>query len=197
MGNFCLCDIAGFSAYGNYRNRKFEKIFPEQSDFVDDWNHSIFVADNPLDEKLVRLTYQNLYGYYVGSTIATSNEYHFKQKLFSIMVTYGPEWMRKKELQERARTLTDEEIFQGYKTVYNHAINPADAPGTQTLDEIQYIDQQNTANFKKEPIRGINELHALLREDYTKEYMRHFKKLFLTVVAPEAPLYYCDMEEEE
>lgn len=40
----------------------------------------------------------------------------------------------------------------GSKSIYNHAFNPSNEPSTASLDELDYINEQNTSNVKRSKI---------------------------------------------
>ena len=67
----------------------------------------------------------------------------------SIIATYGTTWERKKAIQISLRNLTEEQLLQGAKQIYNHAYNPSTEPTTQELEELTHINDQNVTNNKK------------------------------------------------
>lgn len=85
--------------------------------------------------------------------------------------------------------MTDEDLIQGSKAVYNTALNPGTAPSTDTLDELTYINQQNTTKYKKTKLEGYALLLDLLESDVTSDFIDSFKKLF-NPFGSETPLYY-------
>lgn len=86
--------------------------------------------------------------------------------------------------------MTDDELFTGATQIHNHAYNPGTAPSTNTLNELTAINEQNTSKNKKGKMDAYAMLIALLETDVTESFLNKFKKLFLTVVQPEEPLWY-------
>ena len=173
--------------YGNYRTRKFADIFPQESVF----SAAVSNSGIPLLIKDTSLTtlYYLLYARYGNSPISSSDENRFKYELYSIIYSKGPTWEKKLEVQSKLRNLTDEDLVQGSKAVYNTALNPGTAPSTDTLSELPYINQQNTTKYKKTKLEGYALLLDLLETDVTTDFIDAFKKLF-NPFGSETPLYY-------
>ena len=76
-------------------------------------------------------------------------------------------------------------------------MNPSTAPATQTLDELPYINGQNTTNYKKSKMDAYGQLWELLNTDVTGQFLTKFKDCFKKFVRPEMPLVYITEEEDE
>lgn len=180
--------------YGNYRNRKFTDIWDAAGSFLEDYNSNGITPT--ISDDSATLLYYLLYARYGNSTIASSDENQFKYKVFSTIFMYGPTWEKRLEIQKGIRDLTLEEVQKGGKAIYNTALNPNQSPTTTSLEELKYINQQNTSNFVKSQVDAYAILIGLLETDVTEEFIGEFKKLFLTVVSPELPLWYVTEEGE-
>lgn len=179
--------------YGNYRNKKFTDIWDNVAAFIEDYSgNGIAVTIN---DQSITLLYYLLYARYGNSTIASSDVHQFKYKVFSTIFMYGPTWEKRLEVQKGIRELTLEEVQKGGKAIYNTALNPNQAPTTTSLEELKFINQQNTSNFVKSKVDAYAIIINLLETDVTEEFIGQFKKLFLTVVSPELPLWYATEEE--
>lgn len=185
----------GSSLYGNFRTRTFADIFTEFETFKEDYtNCGIPVTLN--DTNLTTLYYL-LYARYGNSNIASSDETQFKYKVFSTIFMYGPAWQKRLDIQQKLVDLSDEEMVKGTTAIHNSALNPSTSPSTQSLEELNYINSQNTTKYKKSKIEGYATLYALIETDVTEEFIGKFKKLFITIVEPELPLWYRDIEGEQ
>ena len=178
----------GSSLYGNFRARTFADIYTELKTFKEDY------ADNGIpstisDASLTTLYYL-LYARYGNSCIASSDENQFKYKLFSTIFMYGPAWQKRLDIQKKLMELSDDELVKGATAIYNSALNPSQAPSTQTLEELNYINSQNTTKYKKSKLEAYAVLEELIKTDVTEAFIGKFKKLFITVVEPEEPLWY-------
>lgn len=103
---------------------------------------------------------------------------------------YGPTWEKRLDVQEKVRALSEDELREGGKSIYNTALNPSTEPSTSSLEELQTINTQNTANRKRSKLDAYSTLVALLETDVTAYFLDRFRELFLKVVAPELPLWY-------
>lgn len=181
------------SLYGNYRQLKFSDVFPNIDTFTDEMSNIPF--DYDLSEEAINTTYILLYARYGNDVVASSDINRFKANLFSIIYSYGPTWAKRMDIQKQLRGLNLEELTTGGGAIYNSAYNDGSNPSTQTLEELQYINSQNTTKYKKSKADALILQYTSLSSTVTEEYIRHFKKLFLTVVQPELPLWY-ETEEE-
>ena len=179
-----ICD----SVYGNYRTRKFADIWPSADAFIQDYQASAI----PQKLKVADATtlYYLLYARYGNSSIANSDENQFKYKIFSTIYIGGATWAKKQEIQDKLREMTEDEILAGTKAIYNHAFNPQTAPTTDTVDELEYINEQNTTKYKKSKLDGYALLWAILNDGVTERFLREFRYHFLVVVEPQLPLWY-------
>lgn len=178
----------------NYRTRTFSQIFPEQEDFTN------FYSNCGIPPKFTQSATPNTLYYlllsrYANSNIASSDEERFKYEMMQIIFRFGPTWERKLKMQDEIRALTDEDITVGNKEIYNHAYNPSSDPGTSTVEELNYINEQNVTTSKRGKLEAYAHLNALLEEDVTGDFLNQFKKLF-TAFTPEVPLRYITHLEE-
>ena len=158
-------------------------------------------AGTKLADASITILFGLLYSKYGNNPIANRDVNQFKFKVFGIMFQYGPSWEKRLEIQEKLRALSDEEIAKGSKAIYNTALNPSSQPSTQSLEELQYINSQNTTNFKKSKMDAYTQLWGLIDTDVTGEFINRFKVCFKQFVRPEKPLLYVtdndETEEEE
>lgn len=176
------------SVYGNYRTRKFADIWPSADAFIQDYQASAI----PQKLKVADATtlYYLLYARYGNSSIANSDENQFKYKIFSTIYIGGATWAKKQEIQDKLRAMTEDEILAGTKAINNHAYNPQTAPTTDTVEELEYINEQNTTKYKKSKLDGYALLWAILNDGVTERFLREFRYHFLVVVEPQLPLWY-------
>lgn len=184
------------SYYGGFRTRSFADIFESADAFKTEYLTSKVPAKFT-NESSILTVYYLLYSRYGNSHIAMSDENQFKYALMSTIFMYGPTWERRLEVQDTLRTMSEEDLVKGGKAIYNHAFNPGTVPSTSTLEELLAINDQNTTNYKKSKLEGYSTLLAVLETDVTEEFLSKFKKLFLNFVAPDYPLLYEIMEEND
>lgn len=188
-----LCNGIG----GNYYNRTFGDIYETAADFVEDYTTSeLYDPNNCISNPTI--LYYLLYSRYGNSTIAAYDENRFRYNLYSIIFMYGPAWEAKLRIQKEFRDLIgSDELFTGSTQINNHSFNPSAAPSTDTFAALPTINDQ-TANRRVKPkIEAYSGLMAVLKNDVSAEFIDKFKHLFLTIVEPNAPLWYGTTPEEE
>lgn len=178
----------GSSLYGNFRTRTFTDIYGSLEEFKDDYTNS--GIPTTLSDSNISTLYYLLYARYGNSNIASSDENQFKYKLMSIIFIYGPAWQKRLEIQKKLMEMSDDEMLKGSTAIYNTALNPSQAPSTETVEELNYINSQNTTKYKKGKLEGYAALYSLIETDVTEAFIGKFKKLFITVVEPDYPLWY-------
>lgn len=179
--------------YGNFVNRKFSDIFPDVDVFTESYKNSGLYKDpNKLSDEGITTLYYLLYARYGNSTIASFDEGQFTYKVFSTMFMYGPAWESKLKLQDELRKLIDdpEKLTDGAFTIYNHSYNPSTDPAADSNLVLKTINDQNTSRFKKGKLDAFAMAAEILKTDVTEEFIGKFKKLFITVVEPNLPLWY-------
>ena len=181
-----------------YSTELFTDIWDNAAEFVSDYKSSgLYVTNNKISDTSATTLYYLLYARYGNSPIANRDVTQFQYKVFSLIFQYGPKWEKELDVQSKVRSLTDDQIRLGSKAIYNQALNPADTPSTSTLDELSYINQQNTTNYKKSPLEGYAILEELLRDDITKIFIDKFNICFKKFVSSERPLIYVTEDEED
>ena len=188
-----LCNGIG----GNYYNRTFGDIYETAADFVEDYTTSeLYDPNNCISNPTI--LYYLLYSRYGNSTVAAYDENRFRYNLYSIIFMYGPAWEAKLRIQKEFRDLIgSDELFTGSTQINNHSFNPSAAPSTDTFAALPTINDQ-TANRRVKPkIEAYSGLMAVLKNDVSAEFIDKFKHLFLTIVEPNAPLWYGTTPEEE
>jgi hypothetical protein len=89
-------------------------------------------------------------------------------------------------------------LLAGSKAIYNTALNPSVSPSTSSLEELTYINSQNTTNYKRSKLEAYAQLLDLLEVDVTEEFLNKFKKCFKVFVAPEEPtLFVTEIDDDE
>lgn len=152
---------------------------------------------SPIKVASIKSLYYLLYARYGNNPIANFDLNQWKYKLFAIILMHGGKWEKQLEIQDKLRGLTEDEILMGSKQIYNHAFNPSTAPSTGTLEELEYINDQNTANNKKGKLEGYNILWSILHSNATEDFLAKFKPLFKIFVSPEKTLLYITEESED
>ena len=183
------------SVYGNYRTRTFTDIYPSVEDFIKDYTYNGIKTTITTDS--ITTLYYLLYARYGNSHIVNSDENQFKYRLFSTIFMYGPTWEKRLDVQNKLRGLTDKELIEGTKQINNHSYNPSTEPSTSDTEELPTTNEQTSTKYKKSKMDAYAILIALLETDVTEEFVAKFKKLFLSIVEPQNPLWYITEQGEQ
>ena len=178
-----------------YSTKLFTEIWEDDKSFKKDLAASPFAGAITVDNQ-TKLFYL-LYAKYGNSPIANRDITQFKYKVFSIIYQYGPTWEKKVSIQDSIRGLTEADLLSGSKAIYNNALNPGTAPGTDTTEELAYINSQNTTNYKRSKMEAYNMQWELLDDSLTARFINRFSVCFKQFVAPERPLIFVDEDEDE
>ena len=178
-----------------YNTMTFAEIFETSDKFLADWLANPLHVTSISDKDITNLYYL-LYAKYGNSPIANMDVNQFKYKVFAIIFQYGPTWVKRLDIQDKLRSLTEEELMLGTKAINNHAYNPSSDPSTSTLSELEYINEQNTTNYKRSKLEAYSSLINLLKSDVTEEFLRRFKVCFKVFASFENPLIYVTEVEE-
>lgn len=139
-----------------YDTKLFNEIWESVNDFCYDYQH--VGIPTTISVQSAMTLYYLLYAKYANNPLANYDENQFKYKVFSIIYSYGPTWEKKLAIQTRLRSLSEDDLLKGSKAIYNTALNPSDAPGTGTLEELDYINSQNTTNYKRSVMEAYGQL---------------------------------------
>ena len=184
-----------------YSTVLFTDIYDNVDDFIADYKNesSDFVNGIPnlISDTSATTLFYLLYGRYGNNPIANRDINQFKYKLFSVIFQYGPTWEKRLDVQAKLRDLDEDDIRLGSKAIYNQALNPSTEPSTASLEELTFINQQNTTNYKKSPLEGYAILLDLLNTDVTEEFIKKFNVCFKKFVSAERPLIYVTEEDED
>ena len=190
--------MSSLSLLPQYSTIKFTDVWDDVDNFKQDLAQSPFANSlSTSSPDNVSLVFYLLYARYGNNPIANEDINQWKFKIFSVIFQYGPAWEKRLDIQSKLRALTEDDIIKGSKAIYNTALNPSTTPSTATLEELEYINSQNTTNYKKSKMDAYAQLWQLIDTDVTEEFLAKFKRCFKQFVAPERPLIYVDTVEEE
>ena len=182
-----------------YSTKTFAQVYPSYEKFKEDYDTLITLVSGgvqPLTPANTQATFYLLFARYGNNPIVNFDITQFKMKLMSVVATYGPVWEKKKAIQKSLRDLSEAELLQGAKQIYNHAFNPSTEPSTQELEELTHINDQNVSNNKKAKMEAYSILWANLHVDATDEYLNKFKNCFSRFVGDQCPILFAVDEED-
>ena len=177
----------------------FTEVWEDYDSFKTDYDALIAGFEEnttPVLATSLKTIFYLLFARYGNNPIANSDIGQFKMKIVSTIYAYGPMWQRKQAIQTSLRSLTDADLLQGAKQIYNHALNPSSEPSTSSLTELTYINDQNTANHQKSKMEAYSILWSLLHADATKEFLDKFKKCFAVFVDKMRVPFYIENDDD-
>ena len=194
-----------------YNTKRFTQIWDNVEDFATDYKaspfydaefdsttHALTNIHNSLTDVNVNILFYALYARYANNPIANLDENQFKYKVYLTIFQYGPNWQKELDVQDRLRSLSEDDIASGQFAIYNQAANDATAPSTASLTELQYINNQSTSRLKKAKLNAYNDLLLLLKTDVTKKFIDRFEPLFKKFLYEPIPtLYVTPVDDDE
>lgn len=185
--------ILNANLFGGYITMTFSEIFPTTDSFLaafSDYSALATGLKSNLTSADLSVLYILLYQKYGNSCILSSDINQFTAQLVTITYTYYDAYLKQRDTQSKLRALTDDQILQGSAAIHNHAFNPDTTPSTASLDELPFINEQNTTKYKKNKIEAYAEYFQLLNYDLTEAFLNRYKNLFLKIVIPQSPYWY-------
>ena len=166
------------------QTKTFNEIWANYTTFSTDFNTSPF--NGIITANNLEILYYLLYAKFGNSFITNLDENQWKFKVFSTIWKYGPAWEKKLEIQAnlKALELDSDTLLQGAKAIYNKALNPETNPTTAALEELTYINEQNTTNYKKSKMDALTQLWNLIATDVTDSFLERFAPLFKRIWNP-------------
>lgn len=168
-----------------YDTQTFNQVFPKLTDFkyclANDFDG--YAGECISDENQTKLFWL-LYARYGNTHMINLSVNQFKAKLVAIIFQKGPSWERNLSLQTSIRGLTEDELRAGAVSIYNTAANPETAPGTQSTEEIGFVNAQNVSKHKRSKLDAYSYLQELLRSDVTEAFISSFSVLFSKFARP-------------
>lgn len=184
------------SNYPRFDTKLFTEIYQDAASFLSDYQ--TLGIPTTISTTNATTLYYLLYARYGNNPIANFDQEQWKYKIFSIIFQYGPTWEKRLAIQQSLRSISDADLQLGAKAIYNTALNPSTSPSTASLTELEYINSQNTTNYKKSKMDAYAQLWDLLSTDVTSEFLSKFQKCFKQFVRPEnTHIYVTDLNEDE
>lgn len=169
----------------------FTQVFESADDFSD-----FYTATGQLESEvnatfLKKLWYM-LYAKYGNNPIAFEDITQWQYDLLFKINAYAPAFIKKDSIQKALRALDIDDLREGYKSIYNHAINPSKAPSTDNTEELPYISDQNVNKTKKNKADAYATLWEILRTEVWEQFIKKFAPLFSKVVTTTERVIYID-----
>nr|DAQ30641.1 MAG TPA: hypothetical protein [Bacteriophage sp.] len=147
------------------------------------------MATNVINGNMTTLYYL-LWARYASNHIRSDYPQQWKMKIMMTVFEYGPTWSKRLEIQDKMRSLSDDEIQKGAIMTYNTAMNPDGAPTTETWETLKGINSQNKNLYQRGKLDSYAYIDQILKTDVTREFVEKFKKFFDIMASPGEKLEY-------
>lgn len=154
----------------------------ESADAFSDFYTATGQLESEVTAAFLKKLWYMIYGRYGSNPIAYDDINQWKYDLLNKINSYAPAFIKKDAVQKGLRALDLDDLREGYKSVYNHAINPSQKPSTDNTEELPYISDQNVNKTKKNKADAYATLWDILRTDVWEEFIKKFNVLFSKVV---------------
>lgn len=163
-----------------YENLQFDQIFPDSAEFINKLRATNLIPASITNANLTTLYYM-LFARHGFDPIVSANENQWIYKVALTTKAYFPTYLKRDEIQQSLRALDLDELREGYKNIFNHAVNPSTKPSTDNDEELPYINDQNVNKGKKGIADAYAYLWEILDSNLTEEFLRKYDKLFSKV----------------
>lgn len=184
-----------FSEYliPEYSVPKFMDVFDSAQAFSDFYTGTGQLEAEVTAAFLQKLWYM-LYAKYGEDPIVGEDITQWKYKVLMKINGYAPTYIKKDSIQKALRALDLEDLREGYKSIFNRAINPSTLPSTNNTEELPYISDQNVNKTKKNKADAYSTLWEILRSNLLEEFLGKFAPLFSKVVGTTDRIVYISRE---
>ena len=161
-----------------YENLTYDLVFPTSNDFKTKLRATNLLTETEITNQFLELLWGMLYARHGTDPIVSANEDQWIYKVALTTKAYAPTYLKKNSIQTSLRALTADEIREGYKNIFNHAVNPSTKPSTENTAELPYINDQNVNKGKKGLVDAYAYLWDILNSNLTDEFLKKYDKLF-------------------
>lgn len=167
---------------------KFKDVFTNQNDFINAVGY--LESDGTIYEGTSKVTpvlsddqtyqcYYLLMSRYYDSTFKLTDKDSIARRFGAILASYGAVWAKHKEINQKVRNMSEDEIIEGQTSVSNNASNPSIEPSTQTLEELTYIDNQLVNKTKRSKLNAYEQFKDMIDSEKDEWLINKFKDLFI------------------
>ena len=180
-----------------YEHLTFDEIFNDSGVFVTKLRATSIITEAEITDSFLVALFGMLFAKHGFDPIISASEDIFVFKTALTTQEFAPTYLKKADIQRKLRALNLDEIREGYKNIFNHAVNPSTKPSTDNTNELPYISDQNVNKGTKGKVDAYAYLWEILRNDVTEEFLKKYDKLFSRVATTTArPIYITPVEED-
>lgn len=161
-----------------YSHATFDDIFPDAQSFADKLRATQIITAVEITDAFLKRLFYLLYAKHGTDPIRSSNPEQWVFKVALTTESFAPTFLKREDIQKKLRALSDDDLREGYKNIFNHALNPSTTPSTDNTNELPYISDQNVNKGKKSKVDAYAFLWDALRTDVIEDFLNKYNKLF-------------------
>lgn len=166
-----------------YTTPTFREIYPSYNRFVYETQKIVFPSytdENGNVKKFNEKIFNKLLFKYGGFPILTDVK-TFKERFIEYIASYTIPYLRQLEMQEKIYNIKMENAAEGNGTVQNVSNSPAVQGqfGTETMQEMQFINNQVVYKNKRGIIESTQEIYSSIIASIHEQYLKKFLGLFV------------------
>lgn len=168
-------------------NKTFSEVWTSATDLRSTYDNFFSLSSHPLDGFDWAVFYYLCAGRWGNTEIIVPDSAlsRWETRFCSIVFQFGPTWAKQLQIQEKLRSLSDEDLLKGSLMVSTNALNPAEKPSGMfdalDMPKVDTIQQQATSQSRRSKLDAYAALSSLLRTDVTESFLIRFDSLFKSV----------------
>lgn len=122
----------------------------------------------------------------------------WEMRLCSALEQYGPAYFARLQIQKDIAALSLDDLREAGRSIINHAYNPNSEPSTSSLEELTYINEQNSSGAKLSKADALTLKWKLINTDYTALFLALVgEPLFSRFISDDPAYWYGDVDVED
>lgn len=172
---------------------KFNEIYNDYTDFSND--SKIYLAENYISEDDLELLYVLFYNQFAEQSIKFLDPILWKRRFWTKLAFKAKTLLKKRDLMDKLRELTEDEMLDKGVSVVNQAMNPNTKPG-EPFQVLDFVTTQTSAKNLNPKIVALLQQYQSMDDGFWNQFFKEFDDdLFLQVFGG-ADCEYIEWEDE-
>lgn len=172
---------------------KFNEIYNDYTDFSND--SKIYLAENYISNDDLELLYVLFYNQFAEQSIKFLDPILWKRRFWTKLAFKAKTLLKKRDLMDKLRELTEDEMLDKGVSVVNQAMNPNTKPG-EPFQVLDFVTTQTSAKNLNPKIVALLQQYQSMDDGFWNQFFKEFDDdLFLQVFGG-ADCEYIEWEDE-
>lgn len=172
---------------------KFNEIYNDYTDFSND--SKIYLAENYISADDLELLYVLFYNQFAEQSIKFLDPILWKRRFWTKLAFKAKTLLKKRDLMDKLRELTEDEMLDKGVSVVNQAMNPNTKPG-EPFQVLDFVTTQTSAKNLNPKIVALLQQYQSMDDGFWNQFFKEFDDdLFLQVFGG-ADCEYIEWEDE-